>query len=105
MLNVRAYPLGFIQTNCYIISNEEKECLIFDPGGEGEKIVRELTRLKLKPLAILLTHAHFDHIGAVDDVRDAFDIPVYIHTAEKNGCLIRPKMVLQSMREIPYIVV
>ena len=46
MLNIRTYPLGYIQTNCYIVSNAKKQCLIFDPGGEGEKLISELHRLK-----------------------------------------------------------
>ncbi|SER81141.1 MBL fold metallo-hydrolase [Psychrobacillus sp. OK032] len=104
MLNARTYPLGYIQTNCYIISNAEKECLIFDPGGEGEKIISELRKLNLKPLAILLTHAHFDHIGAVDDVRDTFRIPVYIHTSEKKWLLDPSKNGSAKYAEIPSIV-
>ncbi|WP_342598387.1 MBL fold metallo-hydrolase [Psychrobacillus sp. FSL H8-0483] len=101
--NIRTYPLGFIQTNCYIVSNAEKQCLIFDPGGEGEKLISELHRLKLKPLAILLTHAHFDHIGAVDEVRDAYTIPVYIHTAEKKWLLDPSKNGSAKYAEIPSI--
>ncbi|MFJ8066726.1 MBL fold metallo-hydrolase [Psychrobacillus sp. NPDC096426] len=104
MLSVRTYPLGFIQTNCYVISNAEKECLIFDPGGEGEKIVSEIHRLKLKPLAVLLTHAHFDHIGAVDYVRDTFQIPVYIHTTEKKWLVDSSKNGSAKYAEIPSIV-
>ncbi|MBW9235120.1 MBL fold metallo-hydrolase, partial [Leptospira santarosai] len=50
----------------------------FDPGEQGEALIKELRRLQLKPLAIILTHAHFDHIGAVDVVRDAFNIPVRV---------------------------
>lgn len=103
MLNIRVYPLGFIQTNCYIISNATKECLIVDPGGEGEKLVSELRRLNVKPIAILLTHAHFDHIGAVDDVRDAFQIPVYIHTAEKKWLTDPAKNGSAKYAEIPSI--
>ncbi|MEK4486464.1 MBL fold metallo-hydrolase [Psychrobacillus sp. FSL H8-0484] len=101
--SIRTYPLGFIQTNCYIVSNAEKQCLIFDPGGEGEKLISELHRLKLKPLAILLTHAHFDHIGAVDEVRDAYSIPVYIHTAEKKWLLDPSKNGSAKYAEIPSI--
>ncbi len=82
MLNVRKYALGPVQTNCYIVSNKEKECLIFDPGEEGGRLVKEIRKNDLKPLAIFLTHAHFDHIGAVDAVREVFDIPVYIHEQE-----------------------
>lgn len=83
MLNWEQIPLGPLQTNCYIIANDAKNCLIVDPGGEGEKLIHHLTTRKLKPQAILLTHAHFDHIGAVDIVREKYDIPVYVHTKEK----------------------
>ncbi|MEK3975422.1 MBL fold metallo-hydrolase [Psychrobacillus sp. FSL K6-1267] len=103
MLNIRTYPSGFIQTNCYIISNAKKECLIFDPGGNGEQLVKELKRLNLKPIAILLTHAHFDHIGAVDDVREVFSIPVYIHPSEKSWLIDPGKNGSAKYAEIPNI--
>lgn len=82
MFSVRAYSLGPIQTNCYIVSNKNKECLIFDPGEEGARLVKELRGKGLKPLAILLTHTHFDHIGAVDALREVFDVPLYVHEKE-----------------------
>ena len=82
MLNIRTYSLGPVQTNCYIVSNKKKECLIFDPGEEGERLVKEIRSLGLKPLAVFLTHAHFDHIGAVDAIRGMFNVPLYIHAKE-----------------------
>ncbi|PJO43553.1 MBL fold metallo-hydrolase [Lysinibacillus xylanilyticus] len=82
MINVRSYSLGPVQTNCYIVSNKNKECLIFDPGEEADRIVKAIRSNNLKPLAIFLTHAHFDHIGAVDVVRKAFDVPLWIHEKE-----------------------
>lgn len=82
MLNVRTYNLGPIQTNCYIVSNKQKECLIFDPGEEAARLIKEIRANGLKPQAVLLTHAHFDHIGAVDAVREAFNVPLYIHEKE-----------------------
>lgn len=77
-------PLGPLATNAYILSNENKECVVFDPGGDGQKLISILNRQGLKPVAILLTHAHFDHIGAVDEVRNHYDVKVYIHEKEKN---------------------
>ena len=76
-------PLGPLGTNCFIVMNEKKECIIVDPGEEGAKLIQFIKKNGLKPLAVLLTHAHFDHIGAVDDVRDAFGIEAYIHEKEK----------------------
>jgi glyoxylase-like metal-dependent hydrolase (beta-lactamase superfamily II) len=77
-------PLGVFQTNCYIVEHLDRSCLIFDPGSEGKKLINLLNQRKLKPSAIFLTHAHFDHIGAVDEVRDFYKIPVYIHKQEEN---------------------
>jgi len=76
-------PLGPLQTNAYILSNSDKEAVIFDPGGDGRQLISILERQQLKPQAILLTHAHFDHIGAVDDIRDKWSIPVYVHEKER----------------------
>ncbi|MCD7033119.1 MBL fold metallo-hydrolase [Metabacillus sp. GX 13764] len=77
-------PLGPIQTNAYLYYDDKGECLIIDPGSEGNKLSNIIKEKKLKPLAILLTHAHFDHIGAADKVRERFGIPVYVHKEEKD---------------------
>ncbi|WP_071461255.1 MBL fold metallo-hydrolase [Bacillus massilinigeriensis] len=75
-------PLGPLQTNCYIIFAPNKECLVIDPGEEAGKIFTFLEDKELTPIAILLTHAHFDHIGAVDELREKYGIPVYLHEKE-----------------------
>ncbi len=82
MLNVKLYSLGPIQTNCYMISNKQKECIIFDPGEEAAKIIKEIRINQYKPLAIFLTHTHFDHIGAVEGLVEEFNLPVYVHEKE-----------------------
>ncbi|MGG2015250.1 MBL fold metallo-hydrolase [Bacillus sp. S10(2024)] len=51
----------------------------FEPDGEANKINQYIKDQDIKPQAILLTHVHFDHIGAVDEVRNKWSIPVYIH--------------------------
>ncbi|KAA9026284.1 MBL fold metallo-hydrolase [Niallia endozanthoxylica] len=76
-------PLGPIQTNCYVLMKEDSTCLIVDPGNEGEKLIGVLRERNLQPTAIVLTHAHYDHIGAVDSIRDEYNIPAYVHVNEK----------------------
>ncbi len=68
---------GEIPMNCYIIENNNK-CYIIDPGFEREVIIKYVNEHNLKVEGILLTHGHFDHIGAVD----CFDVPVYLHESE-----------------------
>lgn len=75
-------PLGPLQTNCYVVSKDDRTCLIIDPGEESEKLSSFIQNKNWQPLAIILTHAHFDHIGAVDEIRDEYNIPVYIHEQE-----------------------
>ena len=72
--------VGPVQTNCYFLFDKEtKECVIVDPGDEAEKILRYIRNKQLKVTAILLTHGHFDHIGAVDYIYEHYHCPIYIH--------------------------
>jgi hydroxyacylglutathione hydrolase len=77
-------PLGPLQTNCYLVYGDDQSCLIVDPGDNPKKLIKRIDQLELKPEAILLTHAHFDHIGAVDSIRDKYALQVYIHEKEKD---------------------
>ena len=68
---IKTLPVGQLETNCYIVSNENTlECVVIDPGDEDNK---------LKCVAILLTHGHFDHVGAVDAVAEETGATVYMH--------------------------
>ncbi|QIL46314.1 MBL fold metallo-hydrolase [Vagococcus coleopterorum] len=68
--------------NCYFIYNEDN-LLIVDPGNDFDKIKTFITETNRKPVAILLTHTHYDHIGAVEEVRHYYDIPVYVSPYEQ----------------------
>jgi hydroxyacylglutathione hydrolase len=74
-------PLGPLQTNGYIIY-KDGEGLIVDPGGEADFLLGRIKELNIKVQAVLLTHAHFDHIGALEKVREELQCPVYLHEAE-----------------------
>ncbi|MGG4410197.1 MBL fold metallo-hydrolase [Niallia taxi] len=104
MIQYKQMPLGPIQTNCYVIWNEQKECLIVDPGDNGAKVIKTIGEMGVQPIAILLTHAHFDHIGAVETVRNEFGIPVFIHSKEDNW-LTDPKFNGSSAFRLPNPVV
>lgn len=62
-MNVRIIKVGYLQTNCYILVRN-RSAIVIDPGDEYEKIVSELKDLDL--IAILITHHHFDHVGAIE---------------------------------------
>ena len=79
MLKIDVLPLGDYQTNCYILHNEDnRDCVILDPGYEPEIISRFLEEKGLTLRAILLTHCHFDHVGAVKDLAAQTDCRVYL---------------------------
>ena len=71
--------VGGFEVNCSILS-ENGNAWIFDPGQEGDRIVKLLRERGLSPQAILLTHAHFDHSGAIPALQAAYpNLPVYVH--------------------------
>lgn len=83
-MSVKIYsiPVGEYQANCYIVSVNER-ALIVDPGDEAGKIIQYLETKRLKPEAILMTHGHFDHIGALKEVQAKYEVPVYAHKDEE----------------------
>lgn len=69
MLKIHTLSLGAYQTNCYIVHEEtSKTCAVIDPGYQAQDILAEVTRLGLRVDAVLLTHGHFDHVGAVEEI-------------------------------------
>lgn len=81
---VEGYQVGQIMTNCYLVSNEEtKELVIIDPGDQADLLARKIDESGAKPMAILLTHGHFDHVLAVNELAEQYQIPVYAHENEK----------------------
>jgi glyoxylase-like metal-dependent hydrolase (beta-lactamase superfamily II) len=71
--------VGDIATNCWIYPLNDGECALIDPGAEPDRITARLKTLKLKPVYILLTHGHFDHIAALPRLAAAFAPVIAIH--------------------------
>lgn len=78
--------VGEMAENCYVFYNDKKEAILIDPGADGERIEGSLCRHELTPVAILLTHGHFDHIGAVDYFRKKYGIKAYVSEDEDDLC-------------------
>lgn len=85
-LILMALPLGNMQTNCYVLGNTKtNEAYVFDPGAEPDQVFHMLEKENLTLCGIILTHGHFDHILAVDDILKRVDrqIPIYACEEEK----------------------
>jgi hydroxyacylglutathione hydrolase len=84
-LAVERFELGPIATNCYVVraSEEASEAVVIDPGGEAAELGRELERLGVTCVGILITHGHWDHLGGVADLAEATGAPVYMAAEER----------------------
>jgi glyoxylase-like metal-dependent hydrolase (beta-lactamase superfamily II) len=82
---VVGFPTGGFQANCYIVAAEEGgPCVIVDPGQDAvEPITDTLREHRLEPVAVLLTHGHFDHTFSVTPVCDGNDVPAWIHPEDR----------------------
>ncbi|MGH2887433.1 MAG: MBL fold metallo-hydrolase [Solirubrobacteraceae bacterium] len=85
MIDVRMFTVGPVQENCFIVRRKDAAtALIVDPGDEAPKLLAALDSLGIQTVeAILITHTHFDHVGAVAPVAEATNAPVYVPELEK----------------------
>jgi hydroxyacylglutathione hydrolase len=83
---VAGFPAGAFAANCYLVApGPGEECVIIDPGQDAERGIEELLdRYRLKPIAVLLTHGHVDHMWSVAPVCGAKGIPAYIHPDDRD---------------------
>lgn len=81
---IKTYPLGSLQTNCYLaIDDTTNKAAIIDPGANAQYLIKEIDSLGIEIDKILLTHCHFDHNGAVVDLKDKYSVDVYLNKAEE----------------------
>lgn len=93
--------VGVYCANCYIIgSDSTKEAAIIDPGAEFERIDKKVNKLGLTPKIVILTHTHEDHIGAVKDFVDKYNVKVYVHKEDAaaliDGTAVKPDVELKD---------
>ncbi|MBQ7692805.1 MAG: MBL fold metallo-hydrolase [Oscillospiraceae bacterium] len=80
---IKTIPVGQLETNCYIVTDEETlACAVIDPGDESNTILDYLEDNRLHCEAILLTHGHYDHVGAVDAIAEETGAAVYMNARD-----------------------
>jgi hydroxyacylglutathione hydrolase len=82
-MKIHTLVVGPIQTNCYIVEDgSSHEAAVIDPGGEAKKIIGFIREHELKVTAIIITHGHFDHVGANQKLKDETGAPILVHPAD-----------------------
>ena len=93
-MQISQMTLGMYQTNCYILNQQGcSECVLIDPADEPKKVLAKLEQLQLTPVAVLLTHGHYDHILAVPALQQKWpELPVYCHELDRPDALTEEDM-------------
>lgn len=99
-MNIKTLEMGYIGTNCYVVSDDNGICAIIDCDGNPQPLYNYIAQNQLKPTHILLTHGHFDHIDAVEAVKEKYGCKVY--AAEKEAALLAdPALNASDMASVP----
>ena len=103
-MKIYTLNVGMLETNCYLIENVDSgHALCIDPGGDAETILSFCKKNKLTIEKIILTHGHYDHIGAVNALVDLFNIPVWIHPEDVHMAT-HSELNLSSFIAAPYVI-
>ena len=86
-VEVTTFVNGRWKQNCYLISTKQGDALIIDPGSQGPEIISLIEARAWRVHGIVNSHAHFDHVGAVAELKEHFEVPFYLHAAD--GQLLR----------------
>lgn len=107
LLNIKTFKTGKWSENCYIIHSISNSGLIIDPGANHDEINFYITQKKIHALAIINTHAHYDHIGAVSKLKEILNIPFYLHNKDmrllKSANLFRALFDSKKTIKIPIV--
>ena len=83
---IKTLPVGQLETNCYVVTDEQSlRCAVIDPGDESNTILDYLEDNSLRCKAIMLTHGHYDHVGAADAVAEETGATVYMNSRDDKG--------------------
>lgn len=82
IMKYEVLPVGPYGANCCVLWDNPAQAWVVDPGADGEKILTFLKTRGLKVGVVVLTHAHFDHISALNDILTVYPVPVYLHRAD-----------------------
>jgi glyoxylase-like metal-dependent hydrolase (beta-lactamase superfamily II) len=95
-MNIKKIKVGFLETNCYLLISN-KEVAIVDPGGEPDKILKELTEIEDKKVKYIInTHHHNDHIAANEETKKETGAKILIHKLESNFIEFKVDQFLQE---------
>jgi hydroxyacylglutathione hydrolase len=98
-VEVTTFVNGRWRQNCYLIADSQKDVLIVDPGSDAPGLAKLIDENGWHPRAIVNTHGHFDHIGAVADLMDRYGMPFYLHRAD--DALVRRANLYRMVFEEP----
>ena len=76
-MKIQSFVCGYLEENAYLVINEQNEALLIDPGSEEDKIEKFIKKNDITLKAVLITHYHFDHVGALEYFKDKYNLKVY----------------------------
>lgn len=101
-MTVTYFAVGALQVNCVLIADEADNAVVIDPGDDAAELIAHIRSRKLAVKAVLLTHAHFDHLLAAYEVMEAFGAPLWLHEAEAPTLTDTGKSLIPEYRQ-PYV--